>query len=131
MTFPKPHELLELDKYLKEENIDLHQNFDPNKDTIFMRDTADSFRACAKQPTEQCSFTILNIKDLVNSPHGQFIVSLWRGDETRKNFDLHYNLYLEELEELVINGFNTPNTSYNVVFLLVADLSCVKELLGC
>ena len=72
---------IKLKEYLLSKNADLYQNFDPSKKAIILRDSADNFRAAAKQPTEQCSFSIMNLRELLNSPNGQFIVALWRGGE--------------------------------------------------
>ena len=41
--------------------------------------SGDNFRAAARMPYEQTSYSILNIKKLINSPNGQFISTLWKG----------------------------------------------------
>ena len=123
-----------LQGFLLEKNHELYRSYNPNEKTIFLRDTADNFRACAKMPTEQTSFSILNIPQLLNSPNGQFISTLWRGEESRKNFDINVMATYQALHSIVTNGvtllLDGEYTYFNVIVFLVADLSCVKELLG-
>ena len=49
---------------------------DPNKRTIFLRETGDNFRGAARYPTEQTLYAILNMKMMLNNPYGQFISTL-------------------------------------------------------
>ena len=76
----------------------------------------------------------MNLKTLVNSPHGQFITTLWRGSESRKNLDCHVSIHYKELESLVRNGITLEvdglDESFNIVVFFVAYLSFVKEILG-
>ena len=77
---------------------------DPQRRTIFLRDTVDNFRPASRYPTEQTSFSILNIKKLVNCPYGQLITTLWRGSESREIIFTHVGRHWEELTELTKKG---------------------------
>lgn len=48
--------------------------------------SGDNFRAAARMPYEQTSYSILNIKKLINSPNGQFISTLWKGKHEMTEF---------------------------------------------
>ena len=132
--FPSTEQQMKLFEYLQAKDIDLYKNFDPLKRTIFIRSTGDNFRAAAKFPTEQTSFSILNMTDLVNNPYGQFISSLWRGSESRAMLKIHVDSHYQELTEAVKNGVslfvNNCEEVFNVVAFLVADLSFVKDIIG-
>ena len=52
-------------------------------------------------PTQQMSFSILNLKDIVSSPLGQFTVAAWRGKEDRKMLSSHM---IENFEQLGLQG---------------------------
>jgi len=120
--------------YLKAKSS-LFNSLDITKRTIFIRDTGDNFRASKNYPTEQISFSILNIKELLNSPYGQFATSLYRGTEKRETLISHGLNHFDELETLVQNGISLqlPDKSeenFNVVVFFVADLGYVKEVIG-
>ena len=98
------------------------------KRTIFLR-------AACKFPTEQMSFSVLNVEELLHSPYGQFIFSLWRGSENRENLSRHGSKYHQQLESLLLNGaeFTLPNGErerMNVIPIMCADLGYMKEILG-
>ena len=107
---------------------------DTAKRTLFIRETGDNFRASARFPTEQVSFSLINLEDLLNSPYGQFVVSLWRGSENRNNLKLHLTGHFQELEYLVQSGLeisvNGTTETFNVVVILCTDLGLLDKLLG-
>ena len=67
---------------LKDFNKGLYENLDSNLRTLYLLLTGDNYRAAAKSPTEQISFSLLNNVGMLHSPYGQFIASLW-GSESR------------------------------------------------
>ena len=73
-----------LSVFLKEKNPNLYKGFDAHHRTLLIRDTGDNFRGCSRYPTEQISYSLLNLKALSNCPYGQFLSSLWRGSESRE-----------------------------------------------
>ena len=115
---------------LKRLNNSLYGHLDPSLKTLFMRLTGDNFRATSKYPTEQLSFSFLNNSELLHSPYGQFIASLFRGSESRLNLEIHGNAHYTEVKNLLMNGFFFNGEKFNVVPFLCADLSFVKEVLG-
>ena len=134
LTFPSSDQNTKLGEFLKAKNKSLYRNFDINKRTIILRDTGDNFRGAGRYPTEQTSFSILNIFDLISGPYGQFITSLWRGFECRQTLEAHCSNHYNELTNLVSSGIslfmNGNLEHFNIVVFLVADLSFVKEILG-
>ena len=92
--------------FLKNFFFDLYKkNFDPQLRTIFIRDTGDNFRACSKYPTEQTSYSILNIAHMVNCLYGQFISTLWHdGSESREMVTTHVKLHYDEITYSVHNS---------------------------
>ena len=132
--FPSTEQQNRILEFLHTADKELYQNFDPLKITIFIRTTGDNFRAAAKFPTEQTSFSILNMADLANNPYGQFITSLWRGAETRNMLKLHASTHYSELSHVVSNGVslvvNDCSETFNIVAFLVADLSFIKDIIG-
>ena len=120
--------------FLKGQDLELYRNLDPKRRTIFIKDTGDNFRAASRYPTEQTSFSILNIKKLVNCPYGQFLTTLWRGSESREMLCTHIRHHYEELTELVKYGVtlfvNGTLELFNVVAYFVADLCFVKDVIG-
>ena len=110
----------------------LYHNFDPLKRSIILRSTGDNFRAAARFPTEQTSYSILNM--LVNNPYGQFIQTLWRGSEDRDMLSAHVHSHYEELTKGVKNGITLKcqdkDETFNLLVFLVADLSFVKNIIG-
>ena len=72
---------------------------------------------------------------MLHSPYGQFIFALWRGSENRKNIKLHAENYHKEILDLLLNGheFLLPNGDrefINIVPIMCADLSFIKEIIG-
>ena len=108
----------------------LYGHLDPSLKTLFIRLTGDNFRASSKYPTEQLSYSLLNNSELLHSPYGQFIASLFRGSESRENLNTHGKAHYAEVKDLLINGYNFNGEKFNVVPFLCADLSFVKEILG-
>ena len=121
-------------RFLKERNSTLFKSLDPTKRTIFLRQTGDNFRACARLPTEQISFSILNIKTMVNNPYGQFINALWRGSESRNGLEIHIQDVLHELDKIAEEGIqlnvNGDVEHFNVIVFLVTDIGLLEKLLG-
>ena len=81
------------------------------------------------------SFSVLNVEELLHSPYGQFISSLWSGCEKRENLIKHDSKFHHQLKGLLINGaeFTLPNgerESMNVIPIMCADLGYMKEILG-
>lgn len=134
ISFFNVEEQVRIFSFLKEKDAELYKNLDPNKRTIFIRDTGDNFRAASRYPTEQTSFSILNLKKLVNCPYGQFITTLWRGSESREMLSTHVGKHYEELTKLVKHGvtliFNDILEPFNIVAFFVADLCFVKDVIG-
>ncbi|XP_047130119.1 uncharacterized protein LOC124810022 [Hydra vulgaris] len=59
-------------------NNTLYEKFDINSKTLILHDTGDNFCAASRYPTEQTSFSIVNLTPMINSLYGQFITTLWR-----------------------------------------------------
>lgn len=120
--------------FLKKRDHNLFKALNVNDRTIVVRDTGDNFRASSRYPTEQLSFSVLNMEKMVNSPYGQFISNLWRGGESREILENHGKDHYLELSQLVHNGVvlnvNGQDERFNVIVLLVADLCFTKEILG-
>lgn len=121
--------------FLKEKDSELYSNLDGSKRTIIIRDTGDNFRAAGRFPTEQTSFSLMNLPKFVNSPYGQHISTLWRGSESRETLKMHVDKHYKELNSLVKHGMTLKSPfgteeSFNVIAIFVADLSFVKEVLG-
>ena len=107
----------------------------PDHRTIFLRETGDNFRGAGRQPTEQDSFTVLNIPRLISSPAGQFVNGIWRGPETRELLDRHMAGTYHQMQEAVLNGVHLtlPDGStetFNVVVFYVADYGHKHNILG-
>ena len=85
-------------------------------------------------PTEQTSFSIINMMKLVNSPYGQFVSTLWKGKESRAMIKTHVSAHYEELEDTVKNGVTLSVdgviTKFNVIVFFIADLSFMKDVIG-
>ena len=132
--FPSMDQQRKLENYLKSKDLNLYQHFDPLKRSIIIRATGDNFRAAARFPTEQTSYSILNIRELANNPYGQFIQTLWRGSEDRDMLFTHVHSHYEELSNAVKNGITLScengNETFNVIVFLVADLSYIKDVIG-
>ena len=121
-------------KFLKSKDADLYAHLDSSNRTIFIRSTGDNFRTSARMPTEQTSFSILNIKELLNNPYGQFISTLWRGSESREMIETHIAAHYNELSKMVRNGLhlcaNDTLEHFNIVCFFVADLCFIKDVIG-
>ena len=132
--FPTENEQEKMFDILKKKDGTLYSNLDKLKRTIFIRVTGDNFRASARMPTEQTSFSVLNIRELVNCPYGQFITTLWRGSESRQMIETHVLFYFDEVSQLVRNGtsliVNNKLEEFNVICLFVADLCFIKDVIG-
>ena len=113
----------------------IYKNLDSSKRTIFLRDTGDNFRASKNYPTEQISFNVMNLKEMLNSPYGQFATSLFRGSENRETLQSHGQAHFNELQLLVEKGItlklpNQTTEHFNVIVFFVADIGYVKEVIG-
>ena len=106
------------------EKSDIYKHLNPKNRTIFLRVTGDNFRAACKQPTEQISYSILNIMDFVNSPYGQILAAIFRGKETRNSISNHVHSFYEQLSELLEHGLTIALTGeqLNVIPIMCADL---------
>ena len=134
-SFPERENQRNLFSHLQTQNSELYKNLDSDKRTVFIRDTGDNFRASKHYPTEQISFSVLNLQNLINSPYGQFATSLFRGPENRTSLKSHGQIHFNQLKCLATNGLlmQLPDTSFehfNVVVFLVADLGYIKEVIG-
>nr|XP_047130118.1 uncharacterized protein LOC124810022 isoform X2 [Hydra vulgaris] len=116
-------------------NNTLYEKFDINSKTLILHDTGDNFCAASRYPTEQTSFSIVNLTPMINSLYGQFITTLWRGIESHENIKLHVQKVYTDLTNLVKNGLtvciNSNKTEhFNVILFLVADLCFINEVIG-
>ena len=111
-------------------NKDLYGHLDPSLRTLFIRLNGDNFRAACKYLTEQISFSFLNNYDMLHSPYGQFVASLFRGSESRSNVDIHTLTHYAEVKELLTKGIMIVGEKFNVIPTICADLCFVKEILG-
>lgn len=135
MTFPDFGEQKPFIDFLMKKDPLLYSSLKSNQRTIFLRATGDNFRASKKFPTEQISFNIMNITNLLNSPYGQFIMSLFRGSESKDSIELHCKRNFQELDHLLKSGIEITFSEdkierFNVVIFFVADLGLVKEVIG-
>ena len=133
--FPTQEQQTKLFAHLKREDPQLYGKLDPCKRTLFLRETGDDFRAGAHQPTEQMSFSILNLTKLINSPYGQFLISIWRGPETRNYIQAHVKGHYDDVISAVHNGLaltlaDDTMETFNIIAFLVTDLGHLKEFLG-
>ena len=81
------------------------------------------------------SFSVLNVKEMLHSPYGQFAYCIFRGKESRENLERHMKQFHAEIKELLKDGgeFVLPSgeeEAFNVVPFLCADLSFLKDVLG-
>ena len=134
LKLPTDTEQINFFATLKELNPSLYGHLRPDRKTLFLRLTGDNFRAAAKCPTEQISFSVLNNKETLHSPYAQMISSLWRGSESRINIEIHTAEHYAEVKGLLMNGLkitkNGNREHFNVIPILCADLCFVKEVLG-
>lgn len=121
-------------RFLKSKDKELYSNLHNDRRTIFLRQTGDNFRGAARYPTEQVSFSVLNMKKMVNSPYGQFINALWRGTENREGLSLHLATYFTDVENAVKNGIELSIEgrieNFNVIVFLCTDLGFLEKALG-
>ena len=120
---------------LKGLNNSLYEHLDPTLRTLFVCLTGGNFRAACKYPTEQISYSLLNNVDLINSPYGQFISSLWRGSESRVNTEIHIKTHYQEVKDLLYSGItidlpNGGNEKFNILPVMCADLCFIKDVIG-
>lgn len=133
--FPEKEVNFKIVKYLQEKDPLLYKNLNGDRRTIFIRATGDNFRASAKMPTEQTSFSILNMLEFTNSPYGQYVSTLWRGSESREMIESHVTEHFNELTNLVKYGVELELEEnmaelFNVVCFLVTDLCFLKDVIG-
>ena len=135
--FPSPGQQHNLFRQLQERRPDVYSALRPADRTLFLRQTGDNYRAALKrQPTQQMSVSVLNLRDLIYSPLGQFVISSWRGGETRKSLRAHMTATFQELDTLAREGLTLTVAGqdepehFNIVVLYVADYSHLKEVLG-
>lgn len=132
--FPTQEQQDKIINFLLSKNENLYQNLSSSQRTLFLRVTGDNFRAAAKFPTEQTSYSILNMPELSNNPYGQFVSTLWRGSEDRKMLSVHCNAHFSELSYAVRHGVKLVVDgnveTFNVIVFMVADLSFLKDILG-
>lgn len=125
---------IKLFSFLKKKNSQLYANLDCDKRTIVIRDTGDNFRAACRFPTEQTSYSILNLEEMINNPYGQFVSTLWRGSESRSMLKVHVSDHYNELHELVLNGIDLiiegAVEHFNIIIFFVADLCFIKDIIG-
>ena len=121
-------------KFLKEHDPKTYSSLDDQKRTLFLRQTGDNFRAAARMPTEQVSFSVLNHKEVSNSPYGQYINCLWRGAENRGNFMIHVKPYFQQLDKVAKDGIDLlvdgEKEHFNVIVFLIADIGLLEKILG-
>ena len=134
MSFVEAGKQAALFEQLKQ--IDSHLYSGPNvlRRTIFLRQTGDNYRSF-RLPMQQMSFNIMNMKSLLNSPLGQFIQCLWRGQEKREALVSHCTALFSELESLTQSGVKLTlpcgtMEEFNVVVIYVADLSHMEKVMG-
>ena len=89
LEFPSTIQQEGLSEILRSKNPDLFSALDPQRRTLFLRQTSENLRGAGSHPTEQLSFSILNLKILLNSPFGQHITGIFRRKETRANLIAH------------------------------------------
>ena len=115
----------------------MYQNLKTENRTLFLRQTGDNYRAALKHmPTQQMSFSILNLKDIVSSPLGQFTVAAWRGKGDRKMLSSDMIENFEQLDRFARHGITLKvgetrvEDTFNVVVMYVCNFSHSKEILG-
>ena len=136
MEFLCTEKQADLFTYLKQTNSTLYNSLDSTKRTLFIKDTGDNFRAASGFPTEQTSFSLLNLTKMINSSYAQFITTLWRGSESKDMLAKHVECHYQDLTDLIMNGIDlvTPDNStvehFNVLCFFVADLGFLKNIIG-
>ena len=124
--FPSIKKQIQLFKHLKKGRNFLYKGLDADKRTLFLREIGDNFRAGACQPTKQMSFSILNLTDLINSPNGQFLSSIWRRRERKKVIQAQMKVHYKDVTQAVEQGLTlTVNglcETFNVIAFFIADL---------
>ena len=102
MKFPEPEQQKRLFKDLHLKYPALYTNMvkhRPANQTIFLRETGDNFRAAVHQQTEQDSFTILNLHQLITSPAGQIVNGLLRSAESQETLRNHLSATYDQISE--------------------------------
>ena len=133
MEFPSMADQAKLFELLKEKDRQLYSGLRIDCKTLFIRQSGDNYRSF-RMPTQQMSFSVLNLKKLVGSPFGQVISGIWRGEECRHLISVHCLELFEELDTMVRNGIDINcdgvETHFNVIVLYGADLSHMGYVLG-
>ena len=123
--FPNKEEQATCFQFLKSKDAELYTKLDTSCRTIFIRSTA-------RMPTEQTSFSIVNVKELSNN--GQFISTLWRGSESFEMIENDIADHYKELSHMVKNCIdlyvNNTSEHFNIVCFFVRDLCFVKDVIG-
>ena len=103
MEFPTVEQQQNLFHQLQEKPPNFHKDLDPKKRTIFIRQTGDNYRSF-RMPTQQMSFSALNLTKLINSPSGQTVECMWRGQEDRQHILGHCTSTFETLDKFAQSG---------------------------
>ena len=138
MHFPSTEQSTRLLRVMNDKFPQLYGNSfseRPNNRVLLIRETGDNFRGAARHKTEQDSFNILNLRDCITSPLGQFVNGIWRGPETRKYLKAHLTGTYTEMDDCVRNGLivtlpDGRKEHFNVIVFYVADLGHKAEVLG-
>ena len=134
MSFVEAGKQAALFEQLKQIDSHLYSGLNVFRRTIFLRQTGDNYRSF-QLPTQQMLFKIMNMKSLLNSPLGQFIQCLWRGQEKREALVSHCTALFSELESLTRSGVRLTlpcgtMEEFNVAMIYVADLSHMEKVMG-
>lgn len=82
--------------------------------------------------TEQISFSLLNVKQMVNNPYGQYINGLWRESETREGLEVHMGGHFQDLDKVKLNDVdlivNGNREHFNVLLFLVTDIGLLEKV---
>ena len=134
MEFPTVEQQQNLFHQLQEKRPNFYKDLDPKKRTIFIRQTGDNYRSF-RMPTQQMSFSVLNLTKLINSQSGQTVECMWRGQEDRQHILGHCTSTFETLDKFAQSGIvatlhDGSLETFNVVVLYVADLCHMQYVLG-
>ena len=146
MVFKTPDEQESIFMELKKEAPLLYGNLQQESKTVWIRFSPDNHRTAGNQNAERVSFMILNFENDIDNPFYEIFACLWRGKETRQEFQRHCGQsdgypYVKNttcsqegvfniLADLVVNGITVREEYFNVVVVLVPDLCCLETLLG-
>ena len=133
--FPTQEQQIKLFAHLKMEDPQLYRKLDTFERILFLRETGDNFRAGPHQTTEQMSFSILNLTKVIYYPNAQFLISIWRGTETRNYIQAHVRGHYDDVISAVHNGLaltlaDDTIETFNIIAFLVTDLDHLKESFG-